>query len=201
MLQEELMSIYQKKTIIWKDTCTPHFHFAVVQLLSYVQFFLTPCTTAHQTTLSPTVFQSLLRFISTESVMLSKHLIPWHPLLHLPSISPNIWVFSNESALSTDGASDSASVLPMNIQGQFHLGLIDWFDHFSVQESQESSSAPQFKSIISSLCKLFYGPTFTSGKTIALTLQNFVDKVMPLLFNTLWHSFVSRSKCLLISWL
>ena len=101
----------------------------------------------------------------------------------------------------SNGASDSASVLPMNIQGQFHLGLIDWFDHFSVQESQESSSAPQFKSIISSLCKLFYGPTFTSGKTIALTLQNFVDKVMPLLFNTLWHSFVSRSKCLLISWL
>ena len=56
-------------------------------------------------------------------VMPSKHLILWHPLLLLPSIFPSLRVFSNESGGQRIGVSASASVLPMNIQGWFPLGL------------------------------------------------------------------------------
>ena len=102
----------------------------VVQSLSRVQLFATPWTAAHQASLSFTVFQSLLKFMSIESVMPSSHLILCRPFLLLPSIFPSIRVFSNESALlikgQSTGASASASVLPMNIQGWFPLGLTGW---------------------------------------------------------------------------
>ena len=68
----------------------------------------------------------LLKFMSTESVMPSNHLIHWCSLLLPPSIFPSIRVFSKESALCggwSIGASASASILPMNIQGWFPLGL------------------------------------------------------------------------------
>ena len=73
-------------------------------------------------------------------------------------------------------------------------------------DSQESSPAPQFESINSSMLSLLYGPTLTSlqtiGKALALTIQTFVSKVMSLLFNTLFViTFLPRSKHLLISWL
>ena len=78
----------------------------------------------------------------------------------------------------------------------------------SPRDSQESSPTPQFKSINSSALSLLYGPTLTSihdyGKTIALTRQNFVGKVMSLLFNMLSRFVIAvlpGSKCLLISWL
>ena len=73
---------------------------------------------APQASLSFTTSQSLLKIMSIESVMLSNHLIVCHPLLLLPSIFLSIRVLSNQSALH------SASVLPMNIQGLFPLGLI-----------------------------------------------------------------------------
>ena len=70
---------------------------------------------------------SLLKFMSIDSVMLSNHLILHHPLLLLPSVFPSIRVFSRESVLrirwQSIGASASASVLPMNIQGCFPLGV------------------------------------------------------------------------------
>ena len=69
------------------------------QLLIHVQFFATPWTAAHQASLSTTNSQSLLRFMSIESVMPSNHLILCHSLLLLPSILPNISFFSNESIL------------------------------------------------------------------------------------------------------
>ena len=69
----------------------------VVQLLSCIWHFVTPWTAAHQAAQSSTIFQSLLKFMSIESVMLSNYLIFWHPLLLLPSIFPSIRVFSNES--------------------------------------------------------------------------------------------------------
>ena len=68
-------------------------------LLTFVQLFVTHCTLAHQAPLSPTICQSMLRFMTTESVMLSNHLILSCPLLLLPSIFPSIKVFSNELAL------------------------------------------------------------------------------------------------------
>ena len=69
-----------------------------VQMLSCIRLFATPQTAARQASLSFTISWGLLRFTSTESVMLSNHLILCCPLLLL-SIFPNIRVFSNESAL------------------------------------------------------------------------------------------------------
>ena len=80
--------------------------------------------------------QSLLKLMSLEPVMPSNHLMLCHPLLLLPSVFPRIRVFSSESALHIRwqriGTSTLASVLPMNIQDWFHLG-IDWFDLLEVQ--------------------------------------------------------------------
>ena len=72
---------------------------ASVQLLSHVQFFVTPWTAAHQASLSINNSQNLLKLMSIESMMLSNHLILCHPLFLPPSIFPSIMVFSNESAL------------------------------------------------------------------------------------------------------
>ena len=86
------------------------------------------------------------------------------------------------------GASASASVLPMNIQDWFPLGLTVW-SSCSPRDSQESSPTPQFKSINSSVLSFLHSPTLTSihdyWKTIALTTRKFVGKVMPLIFNML----------------
>ena len=67
-----------------------------VQLLSCVQHFATPWTAAHQASLSITISQSLLKLTSIEFMMPSNHLILCRPLLLLPSIFPNVRVFSNE---------------------------------------------------------------------------------------------------------
>ena len=96
-----------------------------VQELSRVPLFATPFTAACQASLSMTNSQNLLKLMSIESVMRSNHLILYHPLLLLPSIFPSIRVFPNESALRIRWPKywSSASVLPMNIQGCFPLGL------------------------------------------------------------------------------
>ena len=87
---------------------------------------MTPWTVAHQASLFFTISQSLLKLMSIESMMLSNHLILCRPLL-LPSIFPSIRFFSNEhlfaSGGQSTGASASASVLSINIQGLFPLGL------------------------------------------------------------------------------
>ena len=70
-----------------------------VHSLSHVQLFVTQWTAARQASLSITNFQSLLKLMSIQSVMISNHLILCHPLLLLPSIFPNIRVFSSESVL------------------------------------------------------------------------------------------------------
>ena len=110
---------------------------------SVVSDSATPWTAAHQASLSITNSWSLLKLMSFKSVMPSKHLILCRPLLLLPSI---IRVFSNElfaSCGQSIGASGSASVLPVNIQGRFPLELTGLI-------SQESSPTLQFKSINSS---------------------------------------------------
>ena len=98
-----------------------------VQLFSHVRLFVTPWAEAHQAFLSFTISWSFLKLMSTELIMPSNHLILCHPLLLLCSIFPSIRVSSNESTLvsggQSTGASGSASVLPMNIQGWFPLGL------------------------------------------------------------------------------
>ena len=71
----------------------------VVQLLSHIQFFATPWTATYQAPLSFTISWSLLKLMSIESVMSSKHIILCHPLLLFPSMFPSFRVFSNESVL------------------------------------------------------------------------------------------------------
>ena len=98
----------------------------VVQFLSLVWLFAwTAWTAAHQASLSFTIFQSLLKLMSIESMMPSNHLILCHPLLLLPSIFPSIRVFLMSQFFASSGQSvrASASVLPMNIQDGFPLGL------------------------------------------------------------------------------
>ena len=98
-----------------------------VQLLSHVQLFATPWTTASQASLSFTISLSLLKLMSIESGMPFKHFILWHAFLLLPSVFPSIRVFSSSrlfpSGCQSIGASASASVLQINIQGWFPLGL------------------------------------------------------------------------------
>ena len=94
---------------------------------SVVSDSVTPWTAVHQASLSTTNSQSLLKFLSIESVMPSNHLTLWPPLLLLPSVFPHTRVFYNESVLRNRwpniGVSASASVLPMNIQDWFPLRL------------------------------------------------------------------------------
>ena len=77
--------------------CQRMFKFSSVQSFSHIRLFVTPCTAAHQASLSITNSQSLFKLMSIESVMPSDHLILCHPLLLLSSIFLSIRVFSNES--------------------------------------------------------------------------------------------------------
>ena len=142
-----------------------YFMFFVVQSLSRIWLFATLWTAAHQASLSFTVSQNLLRLMSIESVIPSKHLIPCLPLLLLPSIFPSIRVFSNELAVcikwSNTGSLVSASVLPMNIQSWFPLGLTDLIFLLSKGLSGVFSSTTLWKHQFLALT-LLYGPTFKS---------------------------------------
>ena len=109
--------------------------------LSCVWLFATPWTTACQASLSITNTQSLCKFMSIESVMPSNHFVLCSPLLLLPSIFPNITVFSNESVLYIRWSkywSFSFSISPFNE----HPGLIsfrmDWLDFLAVQGTLKS---------------------------------------------------------------
>ena len=101
-----------------------------VQLLRRVWLFVTPWTAARQASLYITNSQSLLRFMSIESVMPSNHFILRHPLLLLPSIVPSIRVFSNDSALHIRWPKywsfSFKSVLPKNTQDWSPLGCTGW---------------------------------------------------------------------------
>ena len=117
-----------KLSLIYIYICI-HTHISV-QSLSHVWIFATPWTAACQASLSITNSRSLLKLMSIESVMPSNHLILCHPFLLLPSIFPSIRIFSNELVLCIRwpniGVSASASVLLMNIQDWFPLGLTGW---------------------------------------------------------------------------
>ena len=102
---------------------------------------------------------SLLKLMPTESVMPSNHLILCHPFLLLPSIFPSIRVFSKESALRIRWPkywSFSFNISPSNEYSGLVSFRIDWFDLLAVQETLESSAAPQFGSISSSALSLLF---------------------------------------------
>ena len=184
--------------------------FSSVQLLSCVRLFSTPWTTACQASLSITNAWSLPKFMSTESVMPSNHLILCCPLLLLPSIFPSIRVFSNESNLRMRWPkywSFSVNISPSNE----HPGLIsfrmDWLDLLVVQETLKSLLQHHSSKASIFLCLAFFIVQLshlymTAGKTIDLTRWTFVDKVMSLLLNMLSRLVITsltRSKHL--SWL
>jgi len=144
--------------------------------------------------------------------MPSNHLILCHPLLLLPPVPPSIRVFSSESTLHMRWPkywSFSLIISPSNE----HPGLVsfrmDWLDLLAVQGTRKtllqhhSSKASMLWRSTFFTVQLSH-PYMTTGKTIALTRRTFVGKVMSLLFNMLSRliiTFLSRSKCLLISWL
>ena len=99
--------------------CTHSQAFLFLFSCCHVRLFETPWIATRQASLFFTISQRLCKITPIESVMPSNHLILCHPLLHPSSIFPSIRVFSSESASATA----SASVLPMNIQGRFPLGL------------------------------------------------------------------------------
>ena len=115
------------KVVLFFDQHSFFFFLLLLLLLFNVLLFATPWTTACQAPLSSTISPSLLKFMCIEAVMLSNHLILCRHLLLLPSVFPSISVFSNGQLFPSDGqrteASVSASILPMNIQGSFPLGL------------------------------------------------------------------------------
>ena len=144
--------------------------------------------------------------------MPSSHLIFCLPLLFLPSIFPIIRVFSNESALHMRWPkywSFSFNISP----SKEHSGLIsfrmDCIDLLAVQGTLKSLLQHHGSKASILWCLAFFivqlsHPYMTTGKTIALTRWTFVGKVMSLLFNMLSRvviTFLSRIKCLLISWL
>ena len=113
----------------------------IVQSLGHGQLFASPGTGAHQASLSFTIFQSLLKLMSIESVMPSNHLILCCPLLLPPSIFPSITGFSNESVLHIRWPkywSFSFSISPSNEYSGMISFRIDWFDLLIVQGTLKS---------------------------------------------------------------
>ena len=174
-----------------------------VQLLNCVRLFVASWTVAHQASLSFTIYLSLLKLVSIESVMPSNHLMLWCPLLLLLSIFhrsgsfPMYWLF--KSGGWRIGA--SVSDLPMNIQGWFSLGLTGLMSLLSKGLYRVFSSITirkhWFFGTQTSLWSNFQIHTWLPRKHIALTVQTFVGKVMPLLFNMLSKfviAFLPRSK-------
>ena len=185
--------------------------FSSVQSLNRVWLFVIPWTVAHQAYLSVSS-QILIGLISIESVMPSNHLILCHPLLLLLSIFPSIRIFSNESALHIRWSkywSFSFSISPFNEYSGLISFRMDWLDLLAVQGTLKSLL--QHHSTKASV--LWHWSFFmvqlslahmTTGKIAALTRQTFVGQLVSLLFNTLSRlviALLSRSKCLLISWL
>ena len=144
--------------------------------------------------------------------MPSNHLILCHPLLLLPSISPSIRVFSNESVLHIRWPkywSFSFSISPSNEYPVLISFRMHWLDLLAVQGTlksllQHHSSQPSVLRHSAFFIVQLSHPYMATGKTIALTIWTFVGKVMSLLFNMLSRlviTFLPRSKRLLISWL
>ena len=175
-----------------------------VQSLSHVQLFATSWTTAHQASLSFTISQSLLKLTCIESVMPSNHFILCHPLL-LPSVFPSIRVFFNESALRIRWPKYwSFSISLSNEYSELISFTMDWFDLLAVQGTlknllqHHSSKASILWRSAFFMVQLSH-PYMTIGKTIALTRQIFVSKVMSLLFNMLSIFVIAFSLVLYIT--
>ena len=161
--------------------------FSSVQLLSHVQFFVTLRTAACQASLSITNSWSLLKFMSLKLVMPSNHLILCCPLLPPQSFPASA---SKESVLCSRWPkywSFSFNISPSNDYSGPISFKIDWLDILAVQETLKSLLQHHSSKASILQCSAFFivqlsHPYMTTGKTIALTRQTFVGKVMSLLF-------------------
>ena len=166
--------------------------FSSVQFSSIAQLCPTPCdpmNAARQASLSITNSWSLLKVMSIESVMPSKHLILSCPLLLLPPIPPSIRVFSNESTLHMRWPkywSFSFSISPSNEHPGLICFRIDWLGFLADQWTLKSLLQHHSSKASIFQCSAFFTvqlshPNMTTGKSIALTRWTFVGKVMSLL--------------------
>ena len=150
-----------------------------VHFCSHVQLFSTPWITAHQASLSITNSQSLLKLMSTESVISPNQLILCRPLLLLPSLFPSVRVFSNELVLHIRWPkywSFSFSIRPSNEYSGLISLRMDWFDLLAVQGILKSllqhySSKTSILRHSAFFMVQLPHPYMTAGKTIALTRQ------------------------------
>ena len=157
------------------------YQFSSVQLLSSVQLFATPWTTACQASLSITYSQSLPKLMSIESVMPSKHLILCHPLL-LPLVFPSIRVFSNELVLHNRWPKYWSFSFSISLSNEYS-GLIsfrtDWLDLLAVQGTlksllqHHSLKASVLQCSAFSMVQLSH-PYMTTEETIALIRWTFL---------------------------
>ena len=140
------------------------------------------------------------------------HLILSWPLFLLPSVFPSIRVFSDELVLHIMWPKDwrfSFSISLSNEYSGLNSFRIDWFDLPAIQGTLKSLLQHHYSKASILQCSSFFivqlsHPPMTTKKTIALTIQTFVGKVMSLLFNMLSRfviAFLPGSRCLLISWL
>ena len=145
-----------------------------------------PWTPAHQAFLSFTISQSMLKLMSIESVMPSNHLILCHSLLLLPSIFPSIRVLTNESVLRIrwpKGWSFRFSITPSNEYSGLTSLRMDWLDLHELRRTlnsllqRHSSEASILRHSAFFIVQPSH-PYMTTEKTIALTRQIFVDKVL-----------------------
>ena len=162
--------------------------------------------------LSITNSRSLLKLMSLESVMPSNHLILCCPLLLPPSIFLSIRIFSNESVLHFRWPkywSFSLSISPSNEYSGLISFRMDWLNLLAVQGTLKGLLQHHSLKVSILQCSAFFMVLLshlymTTKKTIALTRQTFVGKVMSLLFSMLSRLvivFLPRSKHLSISWL
>ena len=152
---------------------------------SVVSNSVNPWTAAHQASLSITNSQSLLKFMSIESVMASNHVILCHPFLLLPSILPSIRVFSNESVFCIRWPKYWSFNFSINPSSEYS-GLIsfrmDWLDLLAIQGTlksllqHHSSKASILRRSAFFMVQLSH-PCMTTGKTISLTRWIFVTNV------------------------
>ena len=152
------------------------------------------------------------KLMSIESVMSSSHLILCRSLPLLPSISPSIRVFSNESVLRIRWPEYWSFSFSISFSNEYS-GLIsfrmDWLDLLAVQGTLKSLLQHHSSKASILRCSAYFTvqlshPYMTTGKTIGLTRWTFVGKIMSPLLNMLSRlviTFLPRSKCLLISWL
>ena len=152
----------------------------VSSVFSRVWFFATPWIAAHQASLFITNLRSPHKPMSIELVMPSNHLFLCCPLLLLPSIFPSL-----TSGGQNIGVSVSTSVFPMNTQDWYPLGWTGWIFLQSKGLSRVFSNTTVQKHQFFG-AQLFYtstlNPYLTTGKTIALTKQTIVAKVMSMFY-------------------